>query len=73
MAKVTGDASYQPDSSRLLTVTLTQGRNGRFDPQASPSDAARDPSLLYPFNFEATVTQTLTGKDALAMPVEKPF
>lgn len=73
VAKVTGDASYQPDSSRLLTVTLTQGRNGRFDPQASPSDAARDPSLLYPFSFEATVTQTLTGKDALAMPVEKPF
>lgn len=73
VAAATGDRSYTPDSSRQLTVTLTQGRNSRFDAQAAPADAARDGTLSFPFNFEATITQVLTDKDPLAMPTEKPF
>jgi hypothetical protein len=73
LAKATGDTSYTPDSSRNLTVTLTQGRNGRFDAQAGQADSVRDSTLSFPFNFEATITQTLTDKDPLAMPTEKPF
>lgn len=69
----TGDESYRPDGERQLTVTMTQGRNSRFDPQASGADLARDPSQAFPFNFEATLTQTLTEKDGLALPLEKPF
>jgi hypothetical protein len=73
VAEATGDAAYQPESTRQMTVTLTQGRSSRFSPQASASDLARDPTLAFPFNFEATITQTLNEKDNLALPLEKPF
>jgi hypothetical protein len=73
VAAATGDESYKPDPERQLTVTLTQGRNSRFDAQAGAADLARDPTLSYPFNFEATITQSLSAKDALAMPIQKPF
>ena len=56
-----------------MTVTLAQGRNTRFNPQASAEDLARDSALTFPFSFEATITQALTDKDALALPLEKPF
>ncbi|TDU70882.1 hypothetical protein EI77_02000 [Prosthecobacter fusiformis] len=73
VAEATGDSSYRPDPSRQLTVTLTQGRNPRFDAQAGPGDVARDPSQAFPFNFEATVSQVLTEKDELSLPLDKPF
>lgn len=73
VAEATGDASYAPDPARILTVTLTQGRNSRFNSQAAPADVAREPDLGFPFNFEATITQTITDKDTLALPLEKPF
>lgn len=73
VAEVTKDSSYALDPTRQLTVTLTQGRNSRFDAQAPAADLVRDPSLSFPFNFEATISQTLTGKDPLAMPIQKPF
>lgn len=69
----TQDESYLPSPTRQLTVALTQGRNVRFDAQAGPGDLTRDPTLAFPFNFEVTVTQTLSEKDALALPLEKPF
>lgn len=73
VAEATGDAAYQPESTRQMTVTVTQGRSSRFSPQASLSDLARDPTLAFPFNFEATITQTLSEKDGLSLPLEKPF
>lgn len=73
LAGATGDESYRPDPERQITVTLTQGRNSRYDPQASPGDLARDPVMAYPFNFEITISQTLSDKDPLALPLAKPF
>lgn len=73
VAEATGDESYRPSPTRQLTVSLTQGRNARFDTQASPGDLARDPTLAFPFSFEATLTQTLTDKDTLSLPLAKPF
>jgi hypothetical protein len=73
VAKMTGDKSYEPDSTRLLTVTLTQSRNPRYDSQATASDAVRDPVLSFPFAFEATITQKISDKDTFALPIEKPF
>ena len=73
LAGATGDESYRPDPERQITVTLTQGRNARYDPQASPGDLARDPVMAYPFNFEITISQTLSDKDPLALPLDKPF
>lgn len=73
VAETTGDPAYQPASTRQMTITLTQGRNVRFNQQASAGDLARDPALAFPFSFEATITQSLTDKDALSLPLEKPF
>lgn len=73
VAEVTGDAAYQPSATRQMTITLTQGRNARFNQMASAGDLARDPAQAFPFSFEATVTQALTDKDALSLPLEKPF
>ncbi|MBB5035997.1 hypothetical protein [Prosthecobacter dejongeii] len=73
VAEATGDDSYRPSPTRQLTVALTQGRNARFDTQAAPGDLARDPTLAFPFSFEATLTQTLTDKDTLSLPLAKPF
>lgn len=73
LAGETGDESYRPDPDRPITVTLTQGRNARYDPQAAPGDLARDPVMAYPFNFEITISQTLSEKDPLALPLAKPF
>lgn len=73
LATATGDDSYRPDPDRQITVSLTQGRNSRYDPQASIGDLARDPVMAYPFNFEITISQTLTDKDVLALPVAKPY
>lgn len=73
VADATGDEMYRAAPTRQLTITLTQGRNGRFDAQAGPGQLARDPSLAFPFSFDATVTQTLSDKDELALPLDKPF
>jgi hypothetical protein len=73
VAKATGDPSYQPDPTRLITVTHTQGRNPKFDAAAGPAEIGRDPLLAFPFNFEVTVSQTLSDKDPLALPTDKPF
>lgn len=73
MAAATGDDGYAPAQERQITVSLTQGRNSRFNPQATAADAARDPAQAFPFNFEIQIAQTLSEKDPLAMPLEKPF
>ncbi len=73
VAEATDDAAYRPEPTRQMTVTLTQGRNTRFSPQASAGDLARDSTLTFPFSFEVTITQALTDMDALALPLEKPF
>jgi hypothetical protein len=73
VAEATGDEACRPEPTRQMTIALTQGRNSRFSPQASAGDLARDPSLAFPFSFEATITQTLTDKDALSLPLDKPF
>jgi hypothetical protein len=73
VAKATGDTSYTPDPQRQLTITLTQGRNAKFMADPSTSHGQLDPASLFPYSFDATITQTLTDKDALAFPNEKPF
>jgi hypothetical protein len=73
VAEATSDKSYRPDAERQLTVTLTQGRNPRYNPQASPVEVARDPIVGFPFNFEITISQGFTDKDPLALPLDKPF
>ena len=73
VADVTGDDACRPGPTRQMTIALTQGRNARFNPQASAGDLARDPSLAFPFSFEATITQSLTDQDALSLPLDKPF
>lgn len=73
MAKVTGDASYAALPSRLLTVTLTQGRNPRFTTDQTADLASQDPISFFPFRFEATISQTLPETDELALPSENPF
>jgi hypothetical protein len=67
------NASYQPDPSRQMTVTLTQARNPRFTTAPPSPEVADDPTTAFPFTFEATITQALTDKDPLALPTEKPF
>ena len=71
--KATGDSSYQPDPSRLLSITLTQARNTRYNSQSTASEILRDPAVSYPFTFEAVITQKFPDKDPLALPTEKPF
>ena len=71
--KATGDSSYQPDPSRLLSITLTQARNSRYNAQTTASEILRDPAVTYPFTFEAVITQNFPDKDPLALPTEKPF
>ncbi len=71
--KVTGDSSYQPDPSRLLSIILTQARNTRYNSQSTASEILRDPAVTYPFTFEAVITQKFADKDPLALPAEKPF
>ena len=73
VAKAVGDPSYAPDPARQLTVTLTQGRNARFVAEAGNGEAPADLLTSFPFTFEATISQTLTDKDVLALPTEKPF
>ncbi|HEY1084857.1 MAG TPA: hypothetical protein VGE29_21515 [Prosthecobacter sp.] len=73
VAEVTGDEMYRAAPTRQLTIALTQGRNGRFDAQAGAGQLARDPSLAFPFSFDATVTQTLSERDDLSLPLDKPF
>jgi hypothetical protein len=73
VAKATGDASYMPDPLRQLTIALTQGRNAKFMADPSASHGPLDPASTFPFSFEATISQTLTDKDVLAFPNEKPF
>ncbi len=73
VAKATGDASYNPDPFRQISVTQSQGRNSKFETNAAAIDAGRDPSVSFPFNFEATITQSIPEKDALALPTKKPF
>jgi hypothetical protein len=73
LAATTGDTSFSPEHERQVRILLTQGRNLRFNNEAGLGEIARDPSLTYPFTFEATITQTLTEKDPLAVPLAKPF
>ena len=73
MAKVSGDSSYAALPSRILTVTLTQGRNPRFIADGATDIASQDPTSFFPFRFEATISQTLPDTDELALPSENPF
>ncbi|HCN30091.1 MAG TPA: hypothetical protein DIT64_15400, partial [Verrucomicrobiales bacterium] len=73
VAGATDDPGFKPDPARQITVSLTQGRNSRYDSQATAADAARDPTLAFPFNFEIQISQTISEKDTLALPLEKPF
>jgi len=73
VAKTTGDPGYKVDALRQLTVTQNQGRNPKYNAAASPSEVAADPLVSLPYNFEATITQTFSEKDVLALPTEKPF
>jgi hypothetical protein len=73
VAEATGDPSYAPDTARQVTIALTQGRNSRYIADPAAASAATDPAAAFPFSFEATISQTLTDKDALALPNEKPF
>ncbi|SKA82350.1 hypothetical protein SAMN02745166_00897 [Prosthecobacter debontii] len=73
IADTTGDESYRTSPTRQLTVSLTQSRNPRFNAEAAPGDLSRDATLAFPFNFEAIITQTMSEKDPLAMPLDKPF
>jgi hypothetical protein len=73
VAKATGDPSFEPDSQRQLKIALTQGRNSRFLADPALAKNPNDPAITFPFSFEATISQTLTDKDALALPTEKPF
>lgn len=73
VAKATGDASYAPDPIRQVTIALTQGRNSKFMTDPSASHGPLDPASTFPFSFEATISQTLTDKDVLAFPNDKPF
>jgi hypothetical protein len=73
VAKATGDPSYTPDPLRQVTIALTQGRNARFMADPSSSRGPLDPASTFPFSFEATISQTLTDKDVLAFPNDKPF
>jgi hypothetical protein len=73
VAKATGDGSYTPDPQRQVTITLTQGRNAKYMADPSTTHGQIDPASLFPYSFDATITQTLTDKDALAFPNEKPF
>ncbi|QIF04763.1 hypothetical protein [Roseimicrobium sp. ORNL1] len=71
--KATNDSSLAPDPSRQVRLVLTQNTNPRFDVKASAGEAAKDPSLTFPYAFEAVISQTLTEKDPLALPTGKPF
>jgi hypothetical protein len=73
VAKATGDDSFAPDSMRQLTIALTQGRNQKFVADTETAKGPLDATAAFPFTFDATITQTLTDKDALALPTEKPF
>lgn len=73
VAEATQDSSFAPSPDRQLRISLTQNRNPRFSAAASAADAARDPAISYPYTFEATVYQSLSDKDPLAVPVQKPF
>jgi hypothetical protein len=73
VSAATGDPSYAPDPMRQVTIALTQGRNSRYSVDGSNPRKSLDPATTFPFSFEATISQTLTEKDALALPNEKPF
>ncbi|HSI63217.1 MAG TPA: hypothetical protein VLE43_08855 [Candidatus Saccharimonadia bacterium] len=73
VAKATNDLSFAPDPTRQVRINLTQTRNPKFSATASAGEAAKDPSLTYPYAFEATISQSLTDKDPLALPTGKPF
>jgi hypothetical protein len=73
VADATGDESCRPAVNRQMTIELTQGRNPRFNPQASVEELARDPSQAFPLSFEAIITQVLGEKDELSLPLDKPF
>ena len=71
--QLAGRIRYTPDPFRQITVTQSQGRNPKFDANAASIDTGRDPTLAFPYNFEATITQSIPEKDALALPTKKPF
>ena len=73
LASTTGDTSFQPGPTRQMDLTVTESRNPKFNADSSPGDLARDPASAYPYVFEATLSQTLTEKDPLALPVAKPL
>jgi hypothetical protein len=73
VAKATGDTSLIPDPSRQLRLSLSQGQNSRYSATASASEAVKNPAVTYPYFFEATISQTISEKDPLALPTGKPF
>lgn len=73
VAKNTGDSIYKSNSTRQVTVSHNQGRNSKYNAAAGAAEIAADPIVSFPYTFEATVTQTITDKDPLALPTAKPF
>jgi hypothetical protein len=70
---LTGEKALNPQPSRQLVISLTQGRNSQFNAQASAAEIAADPAISFPFSFEATITQAISEKDDFALPIDKIF
>lgn len=73
LVEATGDTSYAVEPTRQVELKVTESRNSKFKADGSPVELVRDPTIAYPYTFEATMSQTLTEKDPLALPVAKPF
>ncbi|RYD37922.1 MAG: hypothetical protein EOP86_02260 [Verrucomicrobiaceae bacterium] len=73
VAQATGDASFTVEPTRQMTISLTQGRNPRFIAESASPEAARDPSIAYPYFFEVTISQSFSEADALALPTVNPL
>jgi hypothetical protein len=72
MVEATGDTSYSQLPSRQLKIALTLGRNPKFSNQG-PTDLVQETAAGFAYSFDATITQTVTDKDPLALPTPKPF
>jgi hypothetical protein len=72
VVEATGDTSYTQLPSRQLKIALTLGRNPKFSNQG-PTDLAQETAVEFPYSFDATITQTVTDRDPLALPTPKPF
>lgn len=73
ISTLTGEKALNPQPSRQFDISLTQGRNAQFNPQASAAEIASEPTVSFPFSFEATITQAISEKDDFALPMDKIF